>query len=424
LTPAGARVISAPPGRAREGVDVIFPQPCANPHRFTAAALLAAVAALAAAPAHAQEAAGVHVDEVRRVPAGRTAPVLGSFVATQEGVVAGRVDAPVEAYLVEVGDRVERGDTLVMLDDERIAAERDQAGAALAEARAAANTAEEELALARQQLQRQENLEGSSAYSKAQVQDLRQEAAISRARSASADSAVESAQADLRLAEIDLKHTEVRAPYAGVVTERMAEAGAYTNRGDPLVALVADRSLEIEAAVPAGRLGALEPGDVVDIELSGGGAAKAQVRAILPRENRMTRTRTVRLVPRFDPSARTVAAGESVTVSVPLDDSRQVVSVHKDAILRRAGQTTVYRYDDGTARVAPVKLGDEVGSRFEVLDGLEPGALVVVRGNERLNPGQPLTIDKRLGDEGNEDAPDDGGDAPGSEQQARGDSPS
>ncbi|SDG31006.1 RND family efflux transporter, MFP subunit [Limimonas halophila] len=344
------------------------------------------------------------------MPAGRNAPVLGSFVATQEGVVAARVAAPVEAYLVEVGDRVERGDTLVMLDDERISAERQQARAALAEARAALNTSEEEVALARQQLQRQQNLEGSSAYSKARVEDLRQELAISRAEVASAEAAVQSARADLDLAKIDLKHTEVRAPYAGVVTERMAEAGAYVNGGDPLVGLVSDQSLEIEVAVPASRLGALRQGDVVDVELSGGGTAEARVRAILPRENRMTRTRTVRLVPRFDTSARRVAAGESVTVSVPLDTSRQVLSVHKDAILRRGGQTTIYVYADGKAEVHPVKLGDEVGSRFEVLDGVAAGALAVVRGNERLRPGQPLSIDKRVGPTGDDGGQDGGGD--------------
>lgn len=369
--------------------------------------------------AQAQDAASVHVDQVRTVPAGRIAPTLGSFVATQEGVVASRVAAPVEAYLVEVGDRVARGDTLVMLDDERIAAERDQASAALAEARAALNTSREELQLARQQLERQQNLEGSSAYSKARVQDLRQEVAISRAEVASAEAALQSARADRDLAEIDLKHTEVRAPYAGVVTERMTEAGAYVNSGDALVQLVADRSLEVEVAVPASRLGALDPGDTVELELSQGGTAKARVRALLPRENPMTRTRTVRLVPRFDPAQRRVAAGESVTVRVPLDESRTVLSVHKDAVLRRGGQTTVYVYADGTARVTPVKLGDEVGGRFEVLDGLSEGQLVVVRGNERLNPGQPLKIEKRIGATG-EDAPGDAGDA-GTTQQGGGD---
>jgi hypothetical protein len=65
--------------------------------------------------------------------------------------------------------------------------------------------------------------------------------------------------------------------------------------------------------------------------------------------------------------------------------------------VRQGDQAVVYLFNDGKAAVRPVELGVEIGPRFEVVDGLAAGDLTIVRGNERLRPGQPLTIEKRLG---------------------------
>ena len=76
---------------------------------------------------------------------------------------------------------------------------------------------------------------------------------------------------------------------------------------------------------------------------------------------------------------------------VPVGRPRDVVSVHKDGINRRGGGTFVYVVQDGSATPRPVQLGTALGNRIEVLSGVEPGAQVVVRGNERLRPGQAVS---------------------------------
>jgi len=95
-----------------------------------------------------------------------------------------------------------------------------------------------------------------------------------------------------------------------------------------------------------------------------------------------------------------IAVNESVTVAVPIGASRTVVSVHKDAIVHRGQNTIVFVVVGakavkppmvmGKAVPRPVKLGDAVGGRFVVLGGIKPGDIVVVRGNERLRPGQAV----------------------------------
>ena len=68
----------------------------------------------------------------------------------------------------------------------------------------------------------------------------------------------------------------------------------------------------------------------------------------------------------------------------------QAPTVHKDAILKREGMSLVYIVKEETAQIKPVRLGDGVGNRFIVLEGLEVGDIAVVKGNERLRPGQKV----------------------------------
>ena len=342
----------------------------------------------------------MHVDAVRTVPLAQTAPVIGRLVATRAGDVAARVAAPIDSYLVEVGDQVARGQAIALLDDAVLTARRDQAEAALAQARAQLTSRQEQLALAEQGLARLEGLRNSSAFSQGRFDDQRQTAAIARADLAAARAAIGRAQADYALARIQAARTEVTAPYGGTVVRRYLEAGAYAQGGQPLVRLVSAAALEIEADVPARRLAGIEPGSQVAFAFGETVGApqtrEARVRAILPEENPNTRTRTVRFVPAFEVGDTRLAGGQSVTVQVPVGVRRDVLSVHKDAIVRQGAQAVVYLYNDGEAAVRPVQLGVEVGNRFEVVDGLAAGDLTVVRGNERLRPGQPLTIEKRL----------------------------
>jgi RND family efflux transporter MFP subunit len=335
----------------------------------------------------------VRVDAVKTVPLSQTVPVLGRLVARRGGVVAARINGPVEEFYVEVGDRVEAGQVVAVLNPASLKARRDLAAGRLAEARAERATKKAELALAQQGFKRLERLKKSAAFNQARYDDQRQQVAIAEAGVREAASAIAGAQADLELAEINLYNAEVRAPYAGVVVERLTEAGAYVQIGAALIRMIGDRTLEIEADVPFQHLAGLRPGVEIQVALDDGTQHQAVVRALLPTENPLTRTRTVRLVPRLGETRKPLAHDQSVTLQVPIGPRREVLSVHKDAIIKRQGRDIVFlaQGDDAVAR--PVKLGSAVGGRFEVLQGLKEGDQVVVRGNERLKPGDKIRID-------------------------------
>ena len=360
--------------------------------------MLTAVLAAAAPAAHGQgmDAAVIKVDTVRTEPLSQTVPVIGRLVALQSGVIAARVDGPVLEVMVDVGDRVDAGDILVRLDTEELALDRELKAAQVEEAKAALAGAQSSVKIAQQEVNRLEKLKKSksAAFPRARYDDVRESVVGAQRQVAQSRAILLQTESRLRMSEMNLDRAMIRAPYPGVVVVRHMAEGAWLGAGDPVVDLLNDTDLEIEADVPADRIGGLGQGTPIEVTLDDGSGHTAVVRAVVANENPMTRTRPVRFTPDFGEIVRQLAVNQSVSVHLPVGRPRQIVSVHKDAVVNRQGKSLVFIVEDEAANIRPVRLGEAVGGRFEVLQGLQPGDLVVVRGNERLQPGQKVRIER------------------------------
>ncbi len=307
----------------------------------------------------------VGVDRVLKGPLTQTEPVIGRIVATRKGVVAARVSGSVVAIDVAIGDRVKRGQVLARQDTSST------------EARLAYESAE--LKLAEQELKRFEALRSNRS------------AAFARSRYDTAVHRVARARANVRLVRLAIEGAVVTAPYDGVVVRKATELGAYLKDGTAVVELLNDTEVEVEADVPADRLRGLRPGTVVTFRLRDGGVPRqARVRTVLPMQNALTRTQAVRFLPLGAAPQGRLSINQSLTVDVPVGAARVAVSVHKDAIVNRGDRRMVFVIKGGRAVPRMVELGAAIGTRFVVLAGLAPGDVTVVRGNERLRPGQPV----------------------------------
>lgn len=358
---------------------------------FVLVGLVASTAAALAQSAPAQERKlAVGIDSVREEPMSQTIDVLGRLVARQNGAVAARVAERVASVQVQVGDRVRKGDVLAKLSDDRLESDRELRAAAMRAAKAAVARDRAAAAKAGQTLDRQERLKGSTAFRKDLADDTRRDVEVAQASLARAEADLAAAMAQLNTAEIALADASVRAPYDGVVTVKHISAGAYVRVGDPVVTLLNDAEIEIEADVPADRLAALPPGTAVEADVANGGHVFAAVRAIVPEENPRTRTRAVRFVIQADPIAYAIAVNQTTVLHIPVGKARNVLTVSKDAIVRSGERQSVFVVVDGKALAKTVQLGESIGSRYEVLQGLAAGDVVVVRGNEGLRSGQPV----------------------------------
>jgi RND family efflux transporter MFP subunit len=346
-------------------------------------------------PTIAQEkkATPVKVDAVRMSPYTQTIPLIGRFVARQQGDVATRVSGAVAKINVEVGDRVSKGDIIASLIDDRLQWQRSLQRAEVSNSTARVETSKARLTLLQKELKRISSLKKSPAFSQARLDDKEQQILVASSELVEAEANLRKARATLNLTDIDYKDAKIRAPFDGVVSQKHTSAGSYLNVGTKVVTLIDDRTLEIEADVPSSRILGLQSGTEVAGIFGQDAAVMTTVRAIVPEENPQTRTRAVRFSPILPDGQEGLAANQSITLYLPHGAKKNVLSVHKDAILNRRGMKLVIVPTNGQVAFRPVTLGDAVGNRFVVLKGLKEGEVVVTRGNERLRPKQVISYD-------------------------------
>ena len=239
-------------------------------------------------------------------------------------------------------------------------------------------------------------LRGSAALQAGPLRDLadggRPGAAERRPRPEARASPSAATQASQRRATAR-KNATIRAPFDGVVVARLAGPGDYLQAGSPVLRIIDDLTLEVEADVPTEIVAGLDPGDAVSAIVDDGTVARAIVRAVVPSESPATRTRPVRFTIDVEGTTKPLAAGQSVILRAPVGPPREALSVAKDALVQQSGGWIVFVAEDGKATPRRVTIGAAAGGRFEVQGDLEAGELVVVRGNERLRPGQDIAYE-------------------------------
>ncbi len=355
-------------------------------------ALSAAVLLTPASLAAQQQAARVLIDTVDMREVRDTQPVIGQLVATRRAGVATRIAGIIETVSFNIGDRVAKDQVLVTLDKSRTVIEHRAAEASVGVAEAGIQVADAKLKLAEQAFERQESLRRSTAFSRSRYDDLKQAAVQSRSERAQAEAQLLAAKSNLARTEYELTHAVIKAPFDGIIIARQAQPGQYVSPGAAVATLLDITNLEVEADVPANIANGLTAGIRVEAVFDGGQHKQVTVRTTIPVENVSTRTRPVRFSAKLgDLKAAQVAIGSTVTLQIPVSAPRKVVAVPKDALLQgRRGGWMVFVAANNKAQPRPVELGQAVGNRIEIRSGLEAGELVVVRGNERLRPGQTI----------------------------------
>ncbi|MEM9999680.1 MAG: efflux RND transporter periplasmic adaptor subunit [Pseudomonadota bacterium] len=332
--------------------------------------------------------AQVITDTVRVEQIAETVPVFGELIAGRESRVAARIAGIVETVSVEVGDVVVEGDLLAIVDRELIEIEVAQSEAEVAVAEASAQTARIRAENAKAIYDRAVDLRANSIISEAIYDERKSAFAVAEGARGEAEARVASAKVALRRVQFDLSNAAVRAPFDGVVVDFAAEIGQFVASGSEVARILDIDGIEIEANVPARFVDALQPDSEIAALTDVGGAMVVKMRASLPTEFSATRTRPV--IFEVVEKQGTAAAGQSVTLNIPVSAPREVLAVPKDALVQARGGWQVFVAEEGKASPRTVEIGNALGEHYEVLSGLQAGDDVVVRGNERLRPGQDI----------------------------------
>jgi RND family efflux transporter MFP subunit len=357
--------------------------------KFTLAAAVAAVIMVTTNQAAAQGGpAGVTTDLVTTTEVSETISVFGQVVAGRQSDIAIRVMGIAETAPLRAGDVVKKGDEVFRLDTERLQIDLEQADAELVIAEAGVAAAQARADRLKKTLERTQSLVSNATVSQAQLDDRLGEYAEALGNLQQAEARITAAKSGLRAAQYNLDNAVVHAPFDGTVLEVTAEVGEFVAAGASIARLLDNGALEVEANVPSRYIEAIQPGQTVMARTDSGGTMSLLLRAILPTEFSTTRTRPVRFT--FGEGSPQVAVGQSVALDIPVSAPEEVVVIPKDAVVQSGSGWQVFVNEEGKAAVRTVQIGRALGNTFEVLSGVAPGDEVVVRGNERLRPGQDI----------------------------------
>ncbi|MDX2192702.1 MAG: efflux RND transporter periplasmic adaptor subunit [Gemmatimonadales bacterium] len=308
----------------------------------------------AATPASAPGTAVAAVDTL--VPA--LLDAAGQAAPLSQAVLATKLMGSVTEVLVREGDMVRAGQVLLRIDARDLDAQRAQVRATLAAAEAVA-------ADARRQAERFRRLAADSAAPRVQLEAV--ETGLVRA-----ESAVRAAEASARELEATGAYAALRAPFAGRITRRAVDPGAFAAPGTPLLTVQDARVLRVTAAVAPRSVRGLARGRVVEV-LVEGVPARGEVDAVVPAPAGALQLVHV-LVPNAD---LRLPAGAAATVRVPLG-VRPARLVPAAALVREGDLVGVRLPGPGAGDLRWLAVGEAFGDRVEVLAGLRAGESVLV----------------------------------------------
>jgi HlyD family secretion protein len=332
-----------------------------------------------------------------------TLAVTGSLHAREEIVVGAEVDGlRIVEILADVGDRVEQGQVLARLDGAMLRIQLAQntstiakAEASIAQVKASIAEAQAAEAEAADALKRTQTLGATGTTSPVQLLARETQAKVTAARTTAAEENLRIAKAEEALAgaqrsEIDLKiaRTELKAPAAGTISQRAARLGAVAGIvSEPLFRLVRNGEIEFDAEVPETVLPQIEPGQEVEVWLSGvSEAIGGHVRLVDPIVDKTSRLGRVAVaLSRHTAMRAGIFARGNITVG-----RRQAVTVPLSAVVFGKDGAYVQLATNNIVELRNVETGFKRGSRVEIVNGLIEGQEVVVRAAAFARPGERI----------------------------------
>lgn len=304
----------------------------------------------------------------------------GNIVAWQEASIGSEANGlRLNRVNVNVGDNVRAGQVLATYAADSVEADVALARAHVQEARAMSADAQATVERAR-------GLEETGAMSQQQINTYATSSATAEAR-------VQAAVASLRVQQLRLRFTQVRAPDDGIISSRSATVGAVVPAGTELFRLIRKNRLEWRAEVTSAELERIQRNAPVLVTAASGAQIKGKVRTIAPTVDPKTRAALVYVD--LDPKAATTGAARAGMFARGEFDlgQSQALTVPQQAVVLRDGFNYVFKVDnEQRVRQAKVEVGRRFGDRVEIKDGLEPDTSIVAVGAGFLNDGDLVRV--------------------------------
>ncbi len=304
--------------------------------------------------------------------------LVGTVEPWKRSVVASEVEGLVRAFPAEEGMKVARGQLLARLRTETLQIRLDSALATYRESTARYQRANRDLkrvrVLFKQELVTQKDFDDAVA----------EEAALKEHQS--------QLKADIRQVRDSLNKSRIVAPFDGWITQEFTEIGQWVEEGGAIVEMVDLSRVQVEVPLPERYVSHIRVRDPVTATFDGLPEFEAQgsVLSLIAQADRVARTFPVKV--EIPNPALAIKSGMVSRVTFRVDRPHQGIVVPKDALVLRGGKQFVFRVNEGVVEQIPVTAILHVEDLVEVEGPVREGMTVVVEGNERLFPGQPVRV--------------------------------
>jgi len=328
--------------------------------------------------AQAPPAAPVVVEEVREETLQKPVTLVGAVEPDKRSTIASEIEGLVESMPAKQGAFVKKGDTIAKFNTRTLEIDLNEAKANKRESQARYN-------LAKKNLDRFQELEKKGVASIQQLQGAESEKSAWGAR-------ISQSQAQIDGYAYDIEKSRISAPFSGYITEEFTEIGQWVQKGGPVVELIDIEVAEINIDMPERYISKVKKGLKVNVNFDALPDLKleGEITSLVPQADRESRTFPVKIM--LDNKEGIIKSGMVARVFFPIGEPATVKLVPKDAIVTQNNANFIYIVNEGTAQPLPISTGMAYEDRIEVIGPVQTGQLVVVKGNERLMPNQPVKI--------------------------------
>lgn len=318
-------------------------------------------------------AANVNVANIEITTLSPVAWVSGSVVSRNNSQIAADVSGRLIS-LANLGSLVKKDQVIAQLDDSALKLKYDEEAALVANAQA-------KLKFETSEVKRKKTLVEKKLISEKELEETIANLDIAQANAAAAKAKLE------QIAQ-DISYTKLKAPFDGIVAERLSNQGEYVNNGNAIIRLVETANVEASLFAPLTAYRFLKESKQLAIK-SPLGEGKADIKAIIPIADSRSHLMEVRL----DMSSFDWPIGLDLKAAIATGSSKKVLAAPRDALVLRRNATSIFIIDsENKAKQITVSLGISEGALVEVIGDIQAGDKVVIRGAERLREGQLVNI--------------------------------
>ena len=306
----------------------------------------------------------------------------GTVQAKQSAVISAQVMARIQQVLVREGDSVRAGQTLLVLDDAAIRSSVEQAQAGVKAAQSAQAAAQTNAALAASTLARYKQLDAQKSVSPQELDEVSRRAEAAAANLEAVRAQTDAARAQENGARTMLNYTRLVAPFAGIVTARMADPGTMAAPGVPLLKIDQAGALQLDASVDESAIGAIHKGMKVPVTIESASSSNlaGTVAEIVPAADPSSHSFLVKI---DLPSSTQMLAGMYGTAMFS-NGTKQAILIPRSAVVARGSLSCAYVLDgQGIAQLRYLTLGAMQGDLVEVLSGISAGEKLVDAPSDR-----------------------------------------